>query len=64
MELDNLIKLAYKVAAPYRFCIWVLSILLTISMGINVYVFTVGGIDLDLYSEDVNESEITQTNVK
>lgn len=62
MELDNLIKLAYKVAAPYRFCIWVLSVLLIISMGINVYLIMFAGVDLDLYSETAVESEIKQTN--
>lgn len=62
MELDNLIKLAYKVAAPYKFCIWLLSILLLISMGINVYLIMFAGVNLDLYSETAIESEINQTN--
>ena len=62
MELDNLIKLAYKVVAPYKFCIWLLSILLLISMGINVYLIMFAGVNLDLYSETAIESEINQTN--
>lgn len=62
MELDNLIKLAYKVAAPYKFCIWLLSILLVISMGINVYLVMFSGVDLDLYADRNSESEINQTN--
>lgn len=62
MELEKLIELAHKVAAPYKFCVWVLSILLLISMGINVYIFMFGGVDLDIYADRNFESEINQTN--
>lgn len=62
MELEKLIELAHKVAAPYKFCVWVLTILLAISMGINVYLIMFAGVDLDLYSETAIESEINQTN--
>ena len=62
MELEKLIELAHKVAAPYKFCVWVLSVLLAISMGINVYVFVFSGPTITFGSDYNVESDIDQIN--
>lgn len=61
MELEKIIELAHKVAAPYKFCVWVLTVLLLLSMGANIYMFTNRGIDLDIYADRNVESEINQS---
>lgn len=40
-ELDDLIRLAHVVAKPYLIAVWVLSVLLLVSVGANVYLATV-----------------------
>ena len=40
-ELEKLIRLAHVVAKPYLIAVWVLSILLLLSVGANVYLATV-----------------------
>lgn len=39
-KLDNLIRLAHIVAKPYLIAVWVLALLLLISIGANIYLFT------------------------
>ena len=40
-DLEELIQLAHVVAKPYLIAVWVLSILLLLSVGANVYLATV-----------------------
>ena len=40
-ELEDLIRLAHVVAKPYLIAVWVLSALLFISVGANVYLATI-----------------------
>lgn len=40
-ELEDLIRLAHVVAKPYLIAVWVLSVLLLLSVGANVYLATV-----------------------
>ena len=40
-ELEDLIRLARMVAKPYLIAVWILSALLLISVGANVYLATV-----------------------
>lgn len=61
MELDNLIKLAHKVAAPYKFCVWLLAVLLVISLALNAYLAT-KEFNITFGADDNAESEIIQTN--
>lgn len=61
-NLEKLISLAHKVANPYKFCVYVLSVLLLASMAINVYLFTNNSVDLDLYAESNSDSTINQSN--
>lgn len=39
-DLEKVIKLSHVVAKPYLIAVWVLSILLLISVGANVYLAT------------------------
>lgn len=39
-ELENLIKLSKQVAKPYLITVYVLSVLLIISLGVNFYLAT------------------------
>jgi hypothetical protein len=61
-NLEKLISLANRIAKPYKFCVYVLSILLLLSMGINLYLFTNNSVDLDLYAESNSDSTINQSN--
>ena len=40
-DLEDLIRLAHVVAKPYLIAVWVLSVLLLISVGANVYLATI-----------------------
>ena len=40
-DLEKLIRLAHVVAKPYLIAVWVLSVLLLLSVGANVYLATV-----------------------
>ena len=40
-DLEKLIRLAHVVAKPYLIAVWVLSVLLLISVGANVYLATI-----------------------
>lgn len=40
-ELENLIRLAHVVARPYLIAVWVLSLLLLLSVGANIYLATI-----------------------
>lgn len=40
-ELEDLIRLSHVVAKPYLIAVWVLSVLLLLSVGANVYLATV-----------------------
>ena len=40
-DLEKLIRLAHVVARPYLIAVWVLSVLLLLSVGANVYLATV-----------------------
>lgn len=39
-DLEKLIKLAHIVAKPYLIAVWILSVLLLLSVGANVYLAT------------------------
>lgn len=40
-DLEELIRLSHIVARPYAVAVWVLSVLLLISVGANVYLATI-----------------------
>lgn len=40
-ELEDLIRLAHVVAKPYYVAVWILSVLLLLSVGANVYLATI-----------------------
>lgn len=61
MDLEELIKLAHKVAAPYKFCVWLLSILLAISLAGNIYLAT-RSFNITFEADENIESDINQTN--
>lgn len=39
-DLEELIRLAHVVAKPYLIAVWILSVLLLLSVGANVYLAT------------------------
>lgn len=61
MELEKLIELAHKVAAPYKFCVWVLSVLLVFSLALNAYLAS-KEFNITFDADENSESEIIQTN--
>ena len=59
-DLEDLIRLAHVVAKPYLIAVWVLSILLLISVGANVYLAT----QTTEITFDANENSFSTINQK
>ena len=56
-ELEDLIRLAHVVARPYLIAVWVLSVLLLISVGANVYLATIENEVIIEHNSDFNNSD-------
>lgn len=61
INLEKLITLAHKVAAPYKFCVWLLAVLLLISVLGNVYLAT-RTFNISFDADYNTESDIDQIN--
>ena len=59
-ELEKLIRLAHVVAKPYLIAVWVLSVLLLLSVGANVYLAT----QTTEITFDANENSFSTINQK
>ena len=62
-ELEELIRLARIVAKPYYVAVWILSVLLFLSVGANIYLATQDVI-VSLDANADNQSIIEQNNVR
>lgn len=60
-DLEKLIRLAHVVAKPYFIAVWVLSVLLLISVGANVYLATVENV-ITIDADNNVESYVEQSN--
>lgn len=60
-DLEKLIRLAHVVAKPYLIAVWVLSVLLLISVGANVYLATVENV-ITIDADNNVESYVEQSN--
>ena len=60
-ELEDLIRLAHVVARPYLIAVWVLSVLLLLSVGANVYLATVENV-ITIDADNNVESYVEQSN--
>lgn len=58
-ELENLIRLAHVVAKPYLIAVWILSFLLLLSVGANVYLATIEN-EFIIDADADNYSVVTQ----
>lgn len=62
-DLEKLISLAHVVAKPYLIAVWILSVLLLLSVGANVYLATQDVI-VSLDASADNQSIVEQNNVR
>lgn len=62
-DLEKLIRLAHVVAKPYLIAVWVLSVLLLLSVGANVYLAT-QDVVVSLDANADHQSTIEQNNVR
>ena len=60
-ELEELIRLARIVAKPYYVAVWILSILLLLSVGANVYLATIENV-ITIDADNNVESYVEQSN--
>lgn len=60
-DLEKLIRLAHVVAKPYLIAVWVLSALLLISVGANVYLATIENV-ITIDADNNVESYVEQSN--
>lgn len=56
-ELEDLIRLAHVVAKQYLIAVWVLSVLLLLSVGANVYLATIENEVIIEHNADFNNSD-------
>ena len=56
-ELEDLIRMAHVVAKPYLIAVWVLSLLLLVSVGANVYLATIEKEVVIEHNSDFNNSD-------
>lgn len=60
-DLEKLIRLSHVVAKPYLIAVWVLSVLLLLSVGANVYLATVENV-ITIDADNNVESYVEQSN--
>lgn len=61
-DLDRLIRLSYVVARPWKICTWLLAIILAGSLYINYQLSVNGGPTITFGADNINESNVEQTN--